>query len=206
MQDLTPEELGRASYEASRAFDGGRKDLDGFLLIARSIWHAALALAQSETDAERARRYRFVARGTAYNIAAACWPGWEDAAPDIGEAHMAIGLAMARHHVDTGEPLQAPPERRANGYWMLGAHLLTQQEFAQARQAFQGALELSEADSDGALMARGWLTLCDLLEGVQGADAALNAIKRELEASGDDGRFYAAQFGPVIRKLRPDGD
>ena len=78
----------------------------------------------------------------------------------------------------------------------LKARIAARERFAEAKSAFQvcEAYSQAAADEDAELMARGWVLLMDQLLGEAGAEAELEAVIAKLQASGDDGEFYAGQY------------
>ena len=136
-----------------------------------------------------------------YNLAADTWSGWEDA-ETVGEADRAIGVEAARLNIQLADELGFPPERRKNGYWILGAHLLEAGSYLDAETAFRTSHELTRETSDEAaqLMTQGWILTCQILQGEASAET-LAPIKAKLMALGEDGKFYAGQFDPAIGKF-----
>jgi len=199
MEPLTPDELRAAGFLAAKTFDREKKELDAYILMARTVFDAALALA--EKFPEQSDGYRTVALNTSFNIAAACWPGWEDAHPNISAEQRALALAMCRFNVATGESLDKPPDRRSNGNWILGAHLLAGGEYDEARESFRAAAAFGEqaGSKDSALMNRGWMLVCDILSGDGTKRDELTALTAELESLGEDGKFYAGQYEPALK-------
>jgi len=198
MEPLTPDELRAAGFLAAKTFDREKKELDAYILMARTVFDAALALAEKFPG--QADAYKTVALNTSFNIAAACWPGWEDAHPNISAEHRARALAMCRFNVATGEALDKPADRRSNGCWILGAHLLAGGEYDEARASFQAAAAFGEqaGSTDGTLMNQGWMLVCDILAGDEAKRDELTTLTAELESLGEDGKFYAGQYEPAL--------
>jgi hypothetical protein len=163
--------------------------------MGRTVIEACLALAEQHPD--QAVAYKSVALPTSYNIAAACWPGWEDAATDIPADKLTMALALCRFNVALGEELDIPPERRFNGQWILGAHLLVQASWNEARACFFNAASLGQSP-DAVTMAKGWMLVCDILAGDLSKQPALDELIAELAALGEDGEFYASQYAPAL--------
>lgn len=136
-----------------------------------------------------------------YNLAADTWGGWEDA-ETLDAADQAIGLESARLNIQLAEELGFPPERRKNGYWILGAHLLELGEYLEAESAFETSYEfaLQTQDEAAQVMTQGWIITCQLLRG-ETTQLALEEIQGRLKTFGEDGEFYAGQFGPAIEKF-----
>lgn len=199
---LTPDELRNAGFIASKTFDGEKKDLGNYILMARCVFDAAMALAETRKD--QADDYRSIAMNTSFNIAAACWPGWEDAHDHITDDQLALALEMSRFNVAVGKSLDAPLSRRFNGYWILGVHLLVAGHFREARQNFEAAANCAEAsDSDeNRYMAIGWTLASNILEeGGASPNEELAGVIERLRSLGEDGAFYAGQYAPALRNL-----
>lgn len=203
MKPLTPDELRAAGFVASKTFDTERRDLDTYVLMARCVFDAALALAE-QYPAE-ADGYRSIAMNTSFNIAAACWPGWAKAHADIGTDKLELARAMGEFNVRIGRDLDAPPSRRFNGYWIHGIHQMTSGDHEGARTSFEAAENCAELmDSDeNRFMARGWMVANDILQrGGDEPDAELNDIVDKLKSLGEDGAFYADQYAPALKNLK----
>ncbi len=199
---LSPEDLRAAGFIASKTFDKEKQDLGNYVLMARCIFDAAIALA--DLVPEKADGYRSIAMNTSFNIAAACWPGWEDAHPDIPQAQRELALELCKVNVALGRDLDAPPARRFNGYWMYGVHQMAAGDHEGARTNFEAAANCAELmDSDeNRLMAQGWMLANNILQmgGNAPGDELLGVIE-ELRALGDDGAFYAGQYAPALGRL-----
>lgn len=52
--------------------------------------------------------------------------------------------------------------------------------------------------TDGAMMAQGWMLVCDVLSGDESKRAELERLRAELATLGEDGEFYASQFAPAL--------
>lgn len=199
---LSPDELRVAGIVASQTFDGEKKNLENYILMARCVFDAAVELSRnSETQADA---YRSIAMNTSFNIAAACWPGWEDAHADISDEQLALALDMARFNVAVGKSLDAPLSRRFNGYWILGVHLLVAEAYGEARTNFEAAANCAEAsDSDeNRYMAIGWSLATGILaSGGVSPNEELAGIIDRLRGLGEDGAFYAGQYAPALRNL-----
>lgn len=200
MNPMTVEELRLVALTAWRVLQTEKKDLDAYLVTARCVITSALALA--ETNPDEANNYKTLARNMSFNIASAAWPGWEDAHENITAEQLALALDMCNFNVEMSETLDAPPDRRANGFWISGAHLLANGKFAEAKAAFEKAAAFNDtaASEDGATMARGWIIVSDILAG-EDRKKELDAISDKLKTMGEDGEFYASQYEPAIVRL-----
>lgn len=200
MDRLTASELRMAGFLAARAFDNDKGDLAHYVLVARSVFESAIASAAA-ADAATAAEYRIAAFNTAYNIAAATWPGWgPDTQAKVTPELLRIGAAFAQHHLELLSPLELSPRRCANAHWIVGAHRLAANEHTSARAAFATCRDTAEAGgvADTATMARGWLLLIDVLDRKTGAAESLAAVEQQLSAQGDDGKVFAAQYAPAL--------
>ena len=200
----SPASLNMASYVLAQRFERGageRSALDGYVyLLKLLIQHALL---QAEQHPEAAEEYRRSAVPMTYNLAADTWPGWGPAhAAVVAGAHLRLGLAAARQNVALAAELDLPPERRRNGYWILGAQLLANGDPKAAAAAFAQSRDLAaEADIEsGELMAQGWIHVAGILAGNE-ARQALEPVIRELRTLGDDGAFYADQYETALTAL-----
>jgi len=202
MKPVTPDELRVAGFVASKTFEDEQKDLDTYVLMARCVFDAALALAEQHPD--EAAGYRSIAMNTSFNIAAACWPGWADAHADIDAEKLALALEMGEFNVRTGRDLDAPASRRFNGYWIHGVHQMASGDHEGARNSFEAAENCAELmDSDeNRYMARGWLVANTILQlGGDAPDEELDGIVAKLKSLGEDGEFYAEQYAPALKNL-----
>lgn len=202
-ENLTASELRAAGFAAARTFDKEQRNLREYLLVARAVWEAARAAA-AEADADAvAAPYRLAAFNTAYNIAAACWPGWGEgqAHADLSREQVGLGLEFARAHLALLEHLALPAQRQANAHWIVAAHLLAAGALEASREEFELCHQVADRGGveDTALMARGWMHVIDVLQGRVGAGEALSETSAALESLGEDGLFYAAQFAPALK-------
>lgn len=136
-----------------------------------------------------------------YNLAADTWGGWEDA-DVVDKSDRAIGLEASRLNIKLAKALGFGPERRKNGYWILGAHLLEEGDYEKADSAFKTSHEFTCQTDDRAaqLMTEGWILASRLLRD-EPLEQSLEEVKRKLKTLGDDGVFYAAQFDPALEKF-----
>lgn len=200
----SPASLNMASYILAQRFERGSSDrtaLDGYVyLLKLLIQHALL---QAEQHPEAAEEFRRSAVPMLYNLAADTWPGWSpEHAATVADAHLRLGLAAARQNVALAAELGLPPDRRRNGYWILGAQLLANGDPEAATAAFTQSRDLAaEAEIEsGKLMAQGWIHVAAILAGDDAQDA-LEALIEQLRATGDDGVFYADQYENALRAL-----
>lgn len=204
----SPAGLRTASYLLARRFNRGTDDVDGYVYLLKLLCGQALRLAEQHPEA--AADYRETAVVLTYNLAADTWPGWgpRQVGP-VTQAHRQLGLAAARRNVALAAELGLPPNRRRNGYWILGAQLLAVGDTAAAADAFAESRDLAaDANNEaGRLMAQGWLHVAAVLAGGNEERADLAAIVATLREQGDEGRFYADQYQTALDVLgRPAVD
>lgn len=198
MEAPTPDSIRAAAFAAFRTFTKEKRELETYVIIGQSLIEACLSLAEKHPD--KAVDYKSVALPTSYNIAAACWPGWEDAAQDIPAETLETALELCRFNVALGEELDIPPERRFNGQWILGAHLLAQAAVEEAKECFANCEALGQS-SEAKTMAKGWGLVCDILAGDSSARSELESLGEQLSAMGEDGEFFAGQYEPAIKRF-----
>ncbi len=200
--ETSPASLGKASFLLTRAFNGGNDDIDGYVYLLKLLIQHALALA--ERYPAQAQEYRAAAVPMTYNLAANTWAGWGPGnVGEVGEAHRRLGLEAARKNIELAAQVGFGPERRRNGYWVLGAQLLQASDAAGARQAFATSGELARAagDEHAAPMAEGWVLVADILGGSDAA-GALDALKARMQNLGGDAAIYAEQYDTALAALR----
>ena len=201
--DLTVMELGRANYIASQVFHHGagtipKHDLASYLSVARAVYQAAISAAEQSTDAEDRVGYSKVAYMTAYNIAANCWPGWSEEGAAVTNEQRELGAGFARAHLTIVSSMDVSAE--ANAYWINAAHELAAGNHEAARRMFSTCADRAarEGARDVEEMARGWIAVVKVLQGIEGAEDELKASTRRLIEMGGDGSFYAEQYGPAL--------
>ena len=199
LAETSPQGLRAASAALGKRFQGGLADMDGYVYLQKLLVQHALNLA--EKHPEQAREYKTAAIPMTYNLAANTWPGWGKAeAQAVGEGHRKLGLAAARRNVALAAEVGLGPERRRNGYWILGAHQLAARDHAAAAQSFAGSAALAREaqDAAAALMAQGWVHVARLLDGADETHQ-LDAVRKELRGLGEDGEFYADQYATALQ-------
>ena len=194
--DTSPPSLGAAAYLLAESFERGVKDIDRYVYFAKLILQHTLNLA--ERDPEQAAAYRAAAVPMTYNLAANTWIGWGAGVGAIKDRHQRLGLEAARLNVELAQEIGLGPERRRNGYWILGAHRIAAGDLAGARSAFEtsAALATEAGLATGALMATGWIHVVDILDG-RDAAAALAAVEAQLRKE-TNGNFLADQYGTAL--------
>ena len=203
IEAASPEALRAAHTVLNRAFDGGKRDLDGYahlmkLLIAHALHRAAHA---PEDDAQA---YKLAAIPMSFNLAANTWVGWGPSEVGaVAPVHERLGLAAARKNIELAAEVGLGPERRRNGYWILGAHLLAAGDCADAATAFATSRDLAGQAGDEAAkgMAQGWMHVARTLAG-HDETAQLEGVKAALRQRGGDGAFYADQYDTALTALR----
>ena len=191
--EATPSTLRAANFVLSRTFERGAKDMDAYVLLARLLLQHALGLA--ERSAGQALDYQRAALPISYNLAANTWPGWDAQGAPISDRNRRAGLEAAR--LDAQIAAQAAPtaQRRFNGQWILGAHLIASGAYEEAAAAFETGRTFAEANAltQSATMAQGWIHLANTLAGRDETDA-LAAVEATLIEQGANGAFFAGQY------------
>ena len=198
LAETSPTSLGWTNYLLTKSFNRGVDDLDSYVYLLKLVIQHTLNLA------ERDPAYKAVAMPMTFNLAASTWIGWgPDEVGAVTESHRRLGLAAAHRNVELGAELGLPPERRRNGYWVLGAHLLAAGEYAEAAEQFatSSALGKEGGDEAAALMAQGWVHVANILAGADEAER-LQATRNALRGMGDDGVFYADQYAAALEVFR----
>ena len=201
LEATSPAGLRMAGYLLANRFERGVADIDGYVYLQKLLVQQALRAAEQRP--ETAADYRQAAVVLTYNLAANTWPGWgRGNVGPVDESHRRLGLAAARKNVALAAELGLPPERRKNGYWLQGAHLLASGDTAAAAAAFAQSRDFAaEAKDDaGRLMAQGWIHAAGILAG-EDEQGALDAIVSKLRELGDDGAFYADQYAVALAAL-----
>ncbi|MYB36689.1 MAG: hypothetical protein F4Y26_04705 [Gammaproteobacteria bacterium] len=195
--ETSPESLAAARYLLEDSFDRGVRDIGRYTYFAKLLLQQTLHLA--ERDPARADAYRRVAIPMAYNLATNTWIGWGEGVGAVEEPHRRLGLEAARLNIALAKEAGLGPERRRNGHWILGAHLIAAGDFDAAAEEFAASRDLaSEAGLDqAARMAQGWIHVAAILAGKDAAPR-LDATKRAL-AGGDNGEFFARQYDTALR-------
>ncbi|MDE0692239.1 MAG: hypothetical protein OXI55_08360 [Gammaproteobacteria bacterium] len=195
--ETSPESLAAARYLLEDSFDRGVRDIGRYTYFAKLLLQQALHLA--EHDPAEAGAYRRVAIPMAYNLAANTWIGWGEGVGEVEEKHRRLGLEAARLNVALAKEADLGPERRRNGHWILGAHLIAAGDFDAAAEEFAVSRDLaSEAGlGQAARMAQGWIHVAEILAGKDAAPM-LDATKRAL-AGDDNGETFARQYDTALR-------
>jgi hypothetical protein len=182
-----------------------RRDLAAMIAAAEVGVAWCLARASDAGDAEAAREARRRAQAIAFNAAANCWPGWDDAGVVVTDDHVARGLALALRSRDLVRELALGDDRIGTSHWLLGALELAAGRFDSAEAAFArstSAFASLGADSPEALMAHGYLSLARKLRpdaGEAGARELASAIECLRALEGRKGAFFADQISTADR-------
>ena len=194
--ETSPESLGAARYLLEDSFDRGAGDMGRYTYFAKLLLQQALHLA--ERDPAQADAYRRVAIPMAYNLAANTWVGWGEGVGAVEEHHRRLGLEAARLNIALAKEAGLGPERRRNGHWIHGAHLLAAGDFDAAAEEFAGSRDLaSEAGLEQAVhMAQAWIHVAAILAG-RDQRAELESVKGLLVA-GKDGEFFVRQIDTAL--------
>ncbi len=159
-------------------------------------------MSAAERSQDKASRddYTKVAKMASFNIAANCWPGWgADEAATITDEQRRLGAEFAEIHLSITLDLKLAADKISGAHWHKGAHQLAAGAYDAARETFTTCAELAVGGAaESEEMAKGWITVVDVLQGADGAEARLESIKSRLMELGDDGEFYASQYDPAL--------
>ena len=194
LAETSPASLRTVNDMLAQAFNRGVDDLDSYVYLLKLAIQHALALAERHPD--QAGDYKGVAVAMTYNLAANTWVGWGPGEVGaVGESHRRLGLQAARRNLELACELGLGPERRRNGYWVLGAQLLAAGDYRAAAQAFATSRDLgAQANLESAaLMAQGWIHVANILAGGEETQQ-LAEVGAKLRGMGEDGVFYADQY------------
>ena len=202
LEETSPGSLRMAGGMLGKGFNRGVDDLDGYAYLQKLLIQHALGLAERNPD--QATEYKSAAIPMAYNLAAHTWIGWGAGQVGAVEAHhRRLGLEAARLNIKLAAEVGLGPERRRNGYWMLGAQQLAAGDYDAAAQSFRASAALgAESDDEAATsMAQGWVHVARILAG-QDESGDLDAVTAKLRTLGEDGVFYAGQYAVALDALR----
>ena len=202
LTQASPAGLRMASAMLGKGFKRGIDDLDGYVYLQKLLIQHALGLA--EKHPEQAAEYKSAAIPMAYNLAANTWIGW--GAGEVGaidENHQRLGMEAAHLNIELAAEVGLGPERRRNGYWILGVHQLAAGDHDAAAQSFHtsAALAKESADAAATTMAEGWVHVARILGGAN-ETRELEAVTAKLRTLGEDGAFYADQYAVALDALK----
>ncbi len=170
---------------------------DLFVPVARLQLHYALNRIEQtdESDEERLTRLRKFARGTAYNIAAFTWPGWDDMG-NIPLESQRLGLSAARVALELASQAN---DVTFNALWINGAHELNAKNYDAAVEFFVRTRDAADA-GDGKYMAMGWIELTKYLvapteDKLTRLEAAVATLRK---ADQENGAFFAEQIETAL--------
>ena len=202
LAQTSPAGLRMASAMLGKGLNRGIDDLDGYVYLQKLLIQHALGLAEKHAD--QATEYKSAAIPMAYNLAANTWIGW--GAGEVGsvdENHQRLGMEAARLNIELAAEVGLGPERRRNGYWILGAHQLAAGDHDAAARSFHTSAELANESADAAAttMAEGWMHVAHILGGAD-ETRELEAVTAKLRTLGEDGVFYADQYAVALDALK----
>jgi hypothetical protein len=198
--DVSPSGIRSAAHALRRSHDlNDPEHLYSYVHSSRMLIQYALVQAEGDPNGDE---YRKSIIPVTYNLAADTWTGWEDA-NSAAEDHRALGFEAAKLNVELRESLGQAGTKLGIGYWILGAHLITDNRFSEALVSFSKCRDLADEDGNevSAAMAQGWIHVANILSG-KDESRELGATKERLTELGKDGRFYASQFDPAISNVR----
>jgi len=197
LAETSPESVRMANYLMTEAYRNGI-GVDSYAYLQKLLVQHTLGLAERQRDL--ASEYKSAAVAMTYNLAANTWAGWgPDEAAAVEEVHARLGLEAARANVRLAAELGLGPERRKNGYWMLGAQLIAAGELEAAIEAFATSRYFADEAGDdvSATMAQGWVHLSHVLAG-RDETPQLLGLQEVLRTQGQDGAFYADQYDAAL--------
>lgn len=161
-----------------------------------------------DTQPQRAAALSLQAQTIAYNLATNTWPGWNEPGVTLTTTDLAFGREAARLNLRLAQELARDAETQGQAHWLLGAHDLARQAWADAEQAFrQAEQQFAQAHKhELVLLARGYRALA--LRGQPAQRATGNALwqktLQELTASSQPAAaVYADQVRTAERLFLP---
>lgn len=122
--------------------------------------------ARVDVDDETEYAMRSAAKGLTYDLASFTWVGWDEPGIEISPAERSAGLAAARTNLSMAYALAKEDLAISRAHWMLGAHLLTAGDLANARGGFEEGARYARIASEPAEAA-----LCDAFAALTGLAA-----------------------------------
>ena len=168
--------------------------------IAWCLDYADRSLGDSESKAVNARKN---AKALAYNLGSFCWPGWDEPGITITHADQEVGTRAAEQCLSLVKQLQKGGVPMARALWLLAAHKLTSQDYAEAAERFEESANYfkSAGNETESRMTKGFSLLANTLD--PSRDRAkeqkrLNEIKQQLQKT-KDGQAYLGQLETASR-------
>lgn len=180
------------------------KDVRGSVAVGRAAVLYCLTKSREVSDEELRRRLRVQAQRLSYDLASFAWPGWAEEGIEIGPAELAAGLDFARLDLRLAQEMGYPPEKQANGHWIVGAQLLAAARLADARAEFEAcrAKAREAKDAEKEWMAHGYVGITDAVARPDDdAGRAMVAAARDAlgELGTEDATFLAQQLEDVLK-------
>jgi hypothetical protein len=182
------------------------KDVPLMLMIGRAGVQYALHEARRHdgSDPALARELRGLAKTMSYNLSVNCWPGWQEPGIVITPADLEHGHDLARLNLHLAHELQAPSDKVAGAYWLLGAHQMAAKETCAAIDSFQQAAQLYEQANlaESRHMASGYAGIAQMQSaetralGEQQFASATTALN---SFASDDAKFFSQQLASVAK-------
>lgn len=199
LMETSPAGLNAANFILTKTFVRGNQDVDGYTYLLKLVIQHTLDLADQHPAQQQ--DYLLAAIPMTYNLAANTWPGWGDEfSAKVGPQHQKLGTQAARLNVELADQAKLGPERRKNGYWILGCHLLASQDYVDALEAFDASRKFANQAGDATfeLAVTGWMHLTSLLRGEDRTEQ-LTVVERRLADIDEDGKVYAEQLSTALR-------
>jgi hypothetical protein len=190
-----------------------KKDLPKAVVLARAgLGYAdGVAKALDETDPPKALEVRKIAREIAFDLAGFTWPGGEGHGGRISGSEREAGLKAARLSLTLSEDLSLGSKVLADSCWILGAHLLIEEEYGRALRRFEQSAASARLAGDvrRESLAEGYAGIAMLLGGddAKAGDARFRAALGALRESDDaKSRGCADELERVLRRFVRRGD
>jgi len=202
-----PVTMSTAFNSVARTLYRQDKDVSNMLVAGDTGLAYCLKKSAVESDKDRARELKKLARIIAFNTAANCWPGWGDAGIVIAKSHISAAIELAAKCRDLSQELAQAPRERGGAHWLVGALELAAGRFSAARSAFEEAERVygsDEALSSYVLMARGYIALAQKAEPqshMANAEALNKALEQLRFEGSKDAIFFAEQIATADRLL-----
>jgi hypothetical protein len=203
-----PMEAAAAYAELAAFLYRTKKDVSGMLDCGRAGVEFLLAAAEKKSKAERAVAFRLEekAKSLAFNVAANCWPGWDDEGIELNTEQIQAGLILAELSKELVRKLQPGSRREGTAHWLVGALQLAlgpddlaADEFNRAKDAYDASGKPIES-----LMVSGYLAIVGERQPAKREDAVrkLAGIIEALENDNSDAaKFFVRQLHTAERVL-----
>jgi hypothetical protein len=200
--------VGAYYAELTKILYARNKDVRNMLDLGRAGMEYLLRQAErvAADDASLSIALRKAARTLAFNVAANCWPGWDDEGVVIGAADIADGLELAKLSLGLGQELTLGQAQLGTAHWLVGALDLAAGRTDAAVASFDRARAcyLSGGKQTQVLLIDGYLAIArSATEVGDGQDVRLDDVVGRLQQDGsENAKFFANQLRTAARILR----